>query len=89
MKRKVFCKKYKEEMPVLITPPYPGPTGKEIFETVSEKAWGEWLKHQTMLINEKQLNLTDKSSRKWLKVQMDLFLSNEDYEMPKGYTPQD
>ena len=89
MEKLIFCKKYKEELPGLDNPPYPGPKGEEIFKTVSRKAWEEWLKHQTMLINEGQLNLTDKSSRKWLTEQMDLFLSNKDYEKPKGFTPQD
>ena len=69
-------------LPGLDNPPYPGPKGEEIFKTVSKKAWEEWLKHQTMLINEGQLSLTDKSSRKWLTEQMDLFLSNKDYEKP-------
>lgn len=89
MKRIVFCKKYSQELPGLDKPPYPGPKGKEIFDTVSKKAWEEWLKHQTMLINEDQMNLTDKTSRNWLKEQMDLFLSNGDYQKPKGFTPQD
>ena len=40
-----------------------------------------------MLINEGQINLTDKESRKWLSEQMDLFLSGEDYARPEGYTP--
>lgn len=85
----VFCKKYKEDLPGLEKPPYPGPKGQEIYETVSKMAWEEWLNHQTMLINELELNLTDKSSRNWLIEQMDLFLANKDYEKPKGFTPQD
>ena len=89
MEKLVFCKKYQKELPGLDSPPYPGSKGEEIFKTVSKKAWQEWLGHQTMLINEGQLNLTDKSSRNWLKEQMELFLSNEDYEKPKGYKPQD
>ena len=89
MERLVFCKKYNKELPGLDTPPYPGPKGEEIFQSVSKKAWQEWLNHQTMLINEGQLNLTNKASRNWLKEQMDLFLTNDDYEKPKGYKPED
>ena len=88
MKRLVFCRKYQEELPGLENPPYPGPKGKEIYQSVSNKAWQEWLNHQTMLINEGQLNLTDKASRIWLKEQMELFLSNDDYEKPKGFKPE-
>ena len=84
---KVNCRKYKKELPGLDQPPYPGSKGQEIFENVSKQAWEEWLDHQKMLINESQINLTDKESRKWLNTQMDLFLSGEDYARPKGYTP--
>jgi Fe-S cluster biosynthesis and repair protein YggX len=41
-----------------------------------------------MLINEGQLNLMDRDSRKWLNEQMELFLSGEEYAKPEGYTPQ-
>ena len=36
---KVYCKKYQEELPALDRPPYPGPRGEEIFNSVSKKAW--------------------------------------------------
>ena len=87
MIRTVNCRKYKKELPGLEQPPYPGSKGQEIFENISKQAWEEWLDHQKMLINESQINLTDKESRKWLNKQMDLFLSGEDYARPKGYTP--
>ena len=87
MSRIIFCKKYKKDLEGLNKPPYPGPKGQEIFETLSKKAWDDWLEHQKMLINENQLNLQDSSSRNWLKEQMDLFLSGEDYAKPKGYRP--
>jgi len=89
MERLVFCRKYQKQLVGLDGPPYPGPKGQEIYENVSKKAWQDWLNHQTMLINEGQLNLTEKTSRIWLKEQMDLFLSNENYVKPKGYTPKD
>ncbi|MBJ13567.1 MAG: oxidative damage protection protein [Candidatus Marinimicrobia bacterium] len=89
MEKLVFCKKYNKELPSLDRPPYPGPKGQEIYETVSKKAWQEWLNHQTMLINERQLNLTDKVSRQWLNEQMELFLLNGDFEKPSGFRPED
>ena len=42
-----------------------------------------------MLINERQLNLTDKVSRQWLNEQMELFLLNGDFEKPSGFRPED
>ena len=86
--RKVFCTKYQEELEGMSTAPYPGQKGEELFNNVSKKAWEEWLEHQKMLINEGQINLADRESRKWLNEQMSLFLNNEDYEKPSGFIPQ-
>ena len=87
MTRTVFCKKYKEELEALISAPFPGEKGEEIFNNVSKKAWEDWLEHQKMLINEGQMNLADRESRKWLNEQMELFLSGEDYAKPTGFKP--
>jgi Fe-S cluster biosynthesis and repair protein YggX len=87
MSRTVLCKKYKQEMEGLDKPPYPGPKGQEIFETVSKQAWSDWQAHQTMLINEKHLSLVDPDARKYLAQEMDKFLSGEDYDQAEGYVP--
>ena len=55
MSRMVFCRKYQRDMEGLDFAPFPTPKGQELFETVSKQAWQEWLKHQTLLINEKRL----------------------------------
>lgn len=87
MARTVFCKKYQKDMEGLDTPPYPGPKGQDIFEHVSKTAWQEWQQHQTMLINEKHLNMIDAESRKYLQQEMDKFLAGEDYDLAEGYVP--
>jgi len=87
MTRIVFCKKYKKDLEGMATPPYPGNKGQDIFDNVSKQAWEEWLEHQKMLINEGQINLADRGSRKWLNEQMDLFLSGGDYAKPTGFKP--
>ena len=87
MSRTVFCKKYQADMEGLDAPPYPGPKGQEIFESVSKQAWQEWQQHQTMLINEKQLNMMDADSRKYLQQEMDKFLAGEEYDQAEGYVP--
>ena len=86
---KVICKKYKKELDGLIQPPIPGPKGEEIQQNFSQKAWNEWISLQTMLINEKHLDLSLKENRNWLNEQMSLFLNNEDYEKPSGFIPQE
>lgn len=87
MSRSVFCRKYQQELEGLERPPYPGPKGQEIFENVSKQAWQEWLDQQTMLINEKHLNMMDASARTFLNEQMEKFLSGDDFEQAEGYVP--
>ena len=69
-------------------PPIPGPKGEEIQQNFSQKAWNEWISLQTMLINEKHLDLSVKDNRAWLNKQMSLFLNNADYEKPVGFVPK-
>jgi Fe-S cluster biosynthesis and repair protein YggX len=85
MSRTVFCKKHQKDLEGLDRAPYPGPKGQEIFESVSKQAWQEWQQHQTMLINEKHLNMMDVESRKYLQEEMDKFLSGKDYDQAEGY----
>ena len=59
MVRMVQCVKLRREAEGLDFPPYPGELGKRIFEKVSREAWADWIKHQTMLVNENRLNLSD------------------------------
>ena len=85
--RTVNCIKYKEELEGLSRPPYPGPKGLEIYETVSKKALIEWMNHQTMLINEKHLNMMDPSSRALLLEEMAKFMADTNYAKVEGYVP--
>ena len=85
MSDKVFCRKFKEELPKMIRPPYPGPKGEELFNSVSRKAWDEWTALQTTLINEKQLDLSKKDDRNYLNTQLELFLDNENYDTAEGF----
>ena len=87
MSRTVFCRKYLKELEGLENPPFPGLKGQEIYEHVSKQAWQEWQKHQTMLINEKQLNMMEIESRQYLQAQMEKFFAGEDYEQAEGYVP--
>ena len=59
MTKKILCKKLNEELPALQIPPMPGPKGIELMESISEKAWDQWRSHQTTLINEKHLDMSD------------------------------
>lgn len=88
MSRTVFCRKLKQELEGLPFPPFPGAQGQAVFEQVSKAAWQQWLKHQTMLINENRLNLMDPQARAFLEAQLEKYLSGDDYERPQGWTPE-
>lgn len=87
MPRMVFCRKYQQELEGLDFPPYPGAKGVDLFNNVSKKAWQEWMSHQTMLINEKRLNVMDTGTKVYLNEQMLKFLSGDQYDQAEGYVP--
>lgn len=87
MVRLVQCVKFQREAEGLDFPPYPGELGKRIFEKVSREAWAEWIKHQTMLVNENRLNLSDIKARKYLAEQMEAHFFGTGAENPIGYVP--
>ena len=77
MARTVKCVLLGEELEGLERPPYPGELGQRIFAQVSRPAWQQWLKHQTMLINEYRLSAIDPKARKFLEAEMEKFLFGE------------
>ena len=89
MSQTVFCKKFQKDLPAMTIPPMPGPKGKELMETVSQEAWESWKSHQTTLINEKHLDLSDADARSWLLEQMEKFFNNEEGEQASGFKALD
>jgi Fe-S cluster biosynthesis and repair protein YggX len=87
MSRTVHCIKLGQEAEGLDRQPYPGDLGRRVFEQVSKQAWAEWLRHQTMLINENRLSPMDPKARKFLEEQMERYFFGEGAERPKGYVP--
>ena len=87
MARTVNCIKLGKEAEGLDFPPYPGELGKRIYENVSKQAWADWLKHQTMLVNENRLNLADARARQYLARQMENYFFGAGAEQPAGYVP--
>ncbi len=87
MTRMVNCVKLGEQAEGLDFPPYPGEIGKRIYEQVSKQAWQDWLRHQTMLVNENRLSLADPRARKYLAAQMEAYFFGEGAERPAGYVP--
>jgi len=89
MSKTVFCKKLQKDLPAMTVPPMPGPKGLELMETVSQEAWESWKSHQTTLINEKHLDLSEADARSWLLEQMEKFFKNEEVEQASGFKALD
>lgn len=87
MARMVNCVKLKQEAEGLDYPPYPGELGKTIWQTISKKAWQDWMDVQTRLVNENRLNLADARARKYLKEQMEKYLFEDQDVEAQGYVP--
>ncbi len=87
MSRTVACVKLGREADGLERQPYPGELGKRVFEQVSKQAWADWLRHQTMLINENRLSPMDPKARKFLEEQMEQYFFGDGADLPQGYVP--
>ena len=87
MSRTVFCVNLNKEAEGLDFQLYPGELGKKIFDNISKQAWGEWQKKQTMLINEKKLNMMEPEARAFLEEQMQAYLFEGKEPDIEGYVP--
>jgi Fe-S cluster biosynthesis and repair protein YggX len=87
MARTVQCIKLGKQAEGLDFPPYPGELGKRIYENVSKEAWAQWLKQQTMLVNENRLNLADQRARQYLARQMENHFFGQGADVAQGYVP--
>ena len=87
MARMVQCVYLKKEAEGLDRPPYPGELSKRIWQNISKEAWQQWLRHQTMLINEYRLSPIDPKARKFLEEEMEKFLFGGESTKPEGYVP--
>jgi Fe-S cluster biosynthesis and repair protein YggX len=87
MTRTVNCLRLGKETEGLEKPPFPGAEGQRIYDHISREAWAEWLKLQTMLINEHRLTPFEAEARQYLAREREKFLFGGDSEMPEGYRP--
>jgi Fe-S cluster biosynthesis and repair protein YggX len=83
--RMVNCAKLGRELPGLDRPPWKGEIGKRIYENVSKEAWGMWVNHSKMLLNEFHLNPLDPNSQKIMEEQMEQFFFGDGAKLPEGY----
>ncbi|CAJ0990904.1 oxidative damage protection protein [Pantoea sp. Nvir] len=87
MSRIIFCTYLQRDAEGQDFQLYPGELGKRIYNEISKEASKMWMVKQTMLINEKKLNMTNPEDRKVLEQAMINFLFEGKEVHTKGYTP--
>jgi Fe-S cluster biosynthesis and repair protein YggX len=85
--RTVNCVKLGCEAEGLDYAPYPGELGKKIYDSVSKEAWQQWIRMQTMIINENRLNMADPRHREYLADQMQKYFFGGPLDQLSGYKP--
>src|SRR5665213_560966 len=86
---RVFCVKLQREMEGLAEVPFDGhPLGQRIYDNVSKQAWGMWVEHMKMLMNEYRLNLGTKEAQEFILQQMEQYFFGEGSALPADYVPQ-
>lgn len=88
MTRMVYCQRLHKEAEGMDFQMIPGELGKRIYDNISKEAWSQWQAKQTMLINEKKLNLMNPEDRQLLEQAMVDFLFNQGDVAIDGYTPE-
>jgi len=74
----------------LDAPPWPGELGQKVLENVSKEAWQEWMRLQTMIINEQRISPLDPEARAFIAQEMDKYFFGDGIDLPEGYVaPQD
>ena len=87
MARTVNCVKLGRKADGMHFPPMPGELGKKLFENVSKEAWAQWIRMQTMIINENRVNLADAAHRKYLAEQVEKHFFGDGADQVRGYVP--
>ena len=87
MSRTVHCVVLNRDAEGLDFAPWPGELGKRVMENVSKEGWQQWLRKQTMLINEKRLSPLNPEHKAYLADQMEAFFFGDGGDEPEGYRP--
>lgn len=86
--RMVKCVKLGEDLPGLPYKPFNDELGQRIYDTISMKAWQEWIEHSKRIVNEYRLDLTQKKAHDVLKEQCEEFLFGAGGTAPAEYVPE-
>ena len=67
----VQCRRCKADKPALPRPPFRNELGERILESICRDCWGDWLQHQTLLINHYGLDPRDQKAKDFLYKQVE------------------
>ena len=87
MSRMVKCVKLGEELPGLPYKPFADALGQRIYDSISARAWQDWIEHSKRIVNEYRLDLTSKKAHDVLKEQCEDFLFGGGGQAPAEYVP--
>jgi Fe-S cluster biosynthesis and repair protein YggX len=77
----ISCRRCRKDAPPLDKPPFRNPLGDRVRQEICRDCWGEWLRHQTLLINHYGLDPRDPRARDFLYGQIEsVLLKGEDGE---------
>ena len=70
----IRCSRCKKDGPRLEKAPFRNPIGERVHEEICQACWGDWLEHQTLLINHYGLDPRDPKAREFLYSQVETVL---------------
>ena len=70
----IRCSRCKKDGPRLEKAPFRNPMGERVHEEICQACWGDWLEHQTLLINHYGLDPRDPKAREFLYSQVETVL---------------
>jgi Fe-S cluster biosynthesis and repair protein YggX len=88
MARTVRCVKLGKELEGLEKPPFKGPLGQRLYDSVSAAAWRMWLEHSKMLINEFRLDLTSEQGQRIWMTECEKYFFGEGSSTPPDFVPE-
>jgi len=70
----IRCHRCQKDAPKLEKAPFRNPIGERVHEGICQACWGDWLEHQTVLINHHGLDPRDPKAREFLYAQIETVL---------------
>jgi Fe-S cluster biosynthesis and repair protein YggX len=89
MGKMVHCAKLGKESEGLDKPPFKGPLGARLFDSVSKDAWKMWLEHSKMLINEFRLDLMSEHGQRIWMTECEKYFFGEGATLPPDFKPEE